>query len=245
MTTAKTNRAPTLEHDHIVFPDPPKGTPEDMTSFDHLAATGSVHHLIHHFGNPETTLIAGEHYLSPIPTRTLGGVRYPDLLIAFDVDPAAYVRTNAYVVSEQGKPPDFILEIASPKTGRIDTGPKREEYAALGVAEYWRFDETGRFHGERLAGDRLVSGEYEPIAIDRLDLDGDVLQGYSPVLNLHLRWEQGQLRWFDPTTGRHIATFEDERAARIQAESRANSAEARVRELEAEMRRLRDPQSDV
>ena len=235
MTTAKTNRAPTLEHDHIVFPDPPKGTPEDMTSFDHLAATGSVHHLIHHFGNPETTLIAGEHYLSPIPTRTLGGVRYPDLLIAFNVDPAAYVRTNAYVVSEQGKPPDFILEIASPKTGRIDTGPKREEYAALGVAEYWRFDETGRFHGERLAGDRLVSGGYEPIAIDRLA--SDALQGYSPVLNLHLRWEQGQLRWFDPTTGRHIATFEDERAARIQAE-------ARVRALEAEVRRLRGPQSD-
>ena len=80
------------------------------------------------------------------------GLRYPDLLIAFDVDPAAYYRSNAYIISEQGKPPDFVLEIASHATGRQDTREKRDAYAALGIPEYWRFDETGRYHRTRLAG---------------------------------------------------------------------------------------------
>ena len=55
----------------------------------------------------------------------------------------------------------------------------------------WRFDETGEAHGTRLAGDRLVDGLHQPIAID--ELADDVLQGSSIVLNLNLRWEHGQL----------------------------------------------------
>ena len=35
---------------------------------------------------------------------------------------------------------------------------KRAAYAGLGIPEYWRFDETGDFHGTRLAGDRLETG---------------------------------------------------------------------------------------
>ena len=115
------------------------------------------------------------------------------------------------------------MEIASPSTGRIDATTKRNDYAALGIPEYWRFDETGESHGTRLAGDRLVDGRYQPVAID--ELADDVLQGFSPALNLALRWERGELVWHDPATGERIATFEDERAARLRAE-------ARVRELE-------------
>ena len=142
-----------------------------MTSFDHLTRTGSVHHLVHHLGNLVTTLVAGERYVSLRMTRNMAGVKYPDLLIAFNVDPAAYYRRNAYVISEQGKPPDFVLEIASRSTGREDTGEKRDVYATMGIPEYWRFDETGEFHGVRLAGDRLVDGVYEPIPTEQLSED--------------------------------------------------------------------------
>ena len=240
MTGPNAIAATTQGEPHFVFPDPPgpeERGPDDMTTFDHLSATGTAHHLMQHLGNPETTLVAGEHYLAPIPVRDLRGIRYPDLLIAFDVDPAAYRRSNAYVVSEQGKPPDFVLEIASRSTGDEDTGPKLRDYEALGVPEYWRFDETGEFHHTRLAGDRLVDGQYLPIDIEEQP-DGS-LQGYSQVLNLYLRWEQGQFRLHDPATGRHIATFEDERARADKAEARADNAEARARELEEELRRLR------
>ena len=81
--------------------------------------------------------------------------------------------------------------------------------------------------------------------------DAQTFQGYSAVLNLHLRWEQGQLGWYDPATGRHISRFSDERSRADTAEARAAAAEARadaerqariaadarVRELEAELRR--------
>ena len=96
---------------------------------------------------------------------------------------------------------------------------KRPAYAGLGIPEYWRFDETGEFHGTRLAGDWLVDGRYEPVPIETVG-EG-VLQGYSTVLNLIIRWDHGQLGWHDPETGEHIATFTLERA-------RAESAEARA-----------------
>ena len=80
----------------------------------------------------------------------------PDLLVAFNADPQAYRDDNGYVISEQGKPPDFVMEIASRSTGRQDVEDKRPAYAALGIPEYWRFDQTGDFHRSRLTGDRLV-----------------------------------------------------------------------------------------
>ena len=76
----------------------------------------------------------------------------------------------------------------------------------MGISEYWRFDETGEFHGARLAGDRLVEGSYQPIPI--VELSDGALEGYSEVLNLNIRWEDGELGWYDPATGLHIATFE-------------------------------------
>ena len=219
----------------VPLPDPPEGSPEDMANFNQTNLTGNTHHLVHYFGNPDTTLVAGEHYVSQEATQNLAGVRYPDLLIAFGVDPAAYYRSNAYIISEQGKPPDFVLEIASRSTGREDVRDKPADYAALGIQEYWRFDETGDFHRTRLAGSRLVEGQYEPIPIE---IAGEgVLQGYSVALNLIIRWENSQLRWHDPATGEHIPTFEQEREGRIAAEAERDAARVRVQELEAELKR--------
>ncbi len=221
----------------FVFPDPPEDPEDKMTSFKRLAATGNVYHLIQHLGNRESTLVAGEQYLALTPTRNLAGVRYPDLLVAFGVDPVLHEESNAYIIAEQGKSPDFVLEIASRSTGHIDTGPKRGDYAALGIPEYWRFDETatGQYHGARLAGEQLVDGEY--VAIDIVELSDGSLQGYSAVLGLYLRWVDGELVFYDPGTERPIATLADEREARVAAEARANAAEARLRELEEQLRR--------
>ena len=127
------------------------------------------------------------------------------------------------------------MEIASRRTGEIDIEDKPARYAALGIPEYWRFDETGEFHRTRLAGDRLVDGRYEPVAIE--EVEERVLQGYSTVLNVLIRWEHGELRWHDPETGQDIPTFRQEREARVAAEARLAEQEARVRQLEAELAR--------
>lgn len=242
MTTAD-SAIPKLQQpeEFFVFPDPPEIPEDKMTNFDHLAANGNVHHLAIHFGNPATTLVAGERYLALASTQDMTGLRYPDLLIAFDVDPAAYHRRRAYVISDQGKPPDFVMEVASPSTRHIDATNKRNDYAALGIPEYWRFDETIGGRLPKLAGDRLVEGQYEPIPIE--EIAEDILQGYSRALNLYLRWVRGELEWHDPDTGRHIVTMTDERARADRAEAdliaeRAarGVAEARIAELEERLR---------
>ena len=139
-----------------------------MTRFRYVHLPGNSHHLFQWFGEPETTLVAAELWMTLAPHSQEISLRRPDLTIAFEVDPSLYYEQNGFVVSDQGKPPDFVLEVASPSTADIDVGPKRDDYAALGVAEYWRFDHTGEHHGQRLAGDQLVDGRYRPFPIREL-----------------------------------------------------------------------------
>ena len=67
MTTAKPTAATTRPPHGFRFEDPPERQPDDMTSFNHLTITGSAHYLLEHFGNRDTTLVAGEHYVSREP----------------------------------------------------------------------------------------------------------------------------------------------------------------------------------
>ena len=217
----------------IQFPDAP---PEELTAFDYINYPGYPPSLAEHFGNPDTTIIISEIAAALIPTRSYEGVLYPDLLIAFGVNPAARVPRNGYLIPEQGKPPDFVMEVASESTARRDETIKREAYAAMSVPEYWRFDPTGgRRYSTHLAGDRLVEGLYLPITIHRTD--DEHLWGHSDSLNLDLCWEEGNLRFWDPVDRRYLHTFMEESAARRDAEARAAEAEARVRQLEEELRR--------
>ena len=115
-------------------------------------------------------------------------------------------------------------------------GDKRRDYAAMGVGEYWRFDETGQYHGVPMAGERLVDGEC--VATELEELPDDSLQGYSAVLDLNIRWKRSELRFYDLGTGRPIATLEHERARAAAVETERNAErEARVRELEELLRR--------
>ena len=239
MTTPDTAAKQPKTGERFRLPDPPEREPDDMTSFDQLSGNGNAYHLRQHLmalrpAERDRILVSGEHYLVVRPTRNLVGSRYPDLLVAFGADPEAYRLSNGYIVEEQGKPPDFVLEIASERTGRVDVGAKREDYERLQIPEYWRFDETetGRHHGARLGGDMLVDGQYRPVDIEEVG-DG-ALQGYSPMLDLYLRWELGELALIDPATGRRITTFEDERArADREREAYIEEREARIEEMEA------------
>jgi Uma2 family endonuclease len=205
-----------------------------VTQFDHLFKNARSHALTVHLGNPETTLVEADRWIIVEPGAFRELARYPDLLVAFDADPDICKANNRYIVSEQGKAPDFVLEVAPPSTAAMDTGPKRADYAAIGVLEYCLFDETGEHHGTRLVGYRLEIGAYVPLPID--ELAEGVLQGYSRVLNLYLRWERGELGWHDPATGRHIVTFDDRRARADAAEAELAAERARVRELEEMLR---------
>ena len=211
------------------FPEfPPR---YDMQNIDILHEIGYVGSLKRHFGLRDTTLVYGE---LPIGT-TLSirlGLRIPDLIIAFDCDPDLAIERQGYDITEQGKPPDFVMEIASSTTGRVDYTEKRIDYERYGIPEYWRFDATGGdYHDAALAGDALVNGRYEAIDIE---WEGaGFCWGYSEELGLYVCWDAGKLRWYDPRTDSYLRTFDDEADRADRAEERAdNEAAARRRASE-------------
>ena len=126
-----------------------------------------------------------------------------------------------------------MLEIASDYTGDLDVTVKLDAHEALGIPEYWSFDPTGENNGAFLAADRLVDDRYQPMTIERLE--EEIRQGYSPNLNVNIRWERGNLEFYDPQTNRHLSALANGlRLAKVQREAR-EAAEARVRELEEQL----------
>ena len=238
----------TGDYSHLEpLPDPPREP--DMQQTEGIVAFHLALRL--YFARRDDVLISGEGFLRHEATNNAERLA-PDCVVAFGVNPEGIVARNGYVISEIGKPPDFVLEVASRSTGRRDYTVKREGYAGYGVTEYWRFDHTGgRYHDAPLAGDRLVGDEYEPVVIHE-EAEG-LLWGHSAVLGLDLCWDDGQLRFRDPTTGEFLPTPEElhaeaeaERVGRREAEAIAESeraarqsAESRLAEMEAELRRLR------
>ena len=176
----------------------------------------------------------------------------PDTFVVFGVEDR--VRMN-YKVWEEGKGPDFVLEVASPSTWREDVGRKRSVYARLGVREYFLFDPTGEHLTPQLQGFRLVDGAYERLpAVESIDR---TLTLPSEVLGLELRSKVGEeMRFHVPATGEDLLSHGEAHAARRQeavarreesearraAELRADqeaaarrAAEARIAELEARL----------
>ena len=153
----------------------------------------------------------------------------PDCYVVFGVDAKAIVGHNSYRVWQWGKPPDFVLEVASDSTALRDLNEKREIYARIGAREYWRFDPSGGMHyGDALAGDRLVGGAYEPYEV-RVDEDGD-LWGHSDALNLDFYW-RGERFWVrDSATGEWLNFLEAELAAH-EMTRRAHEESVRAHEV--------------
>ena len=219
--TSKLTRQPPETRTLEIFPDfPPR---DDMQNALYLHRRSLMEALAEHLGNYDTTLVLGEVPVRWTPSQARGH-RIPDLLVAFNIERAQAEYQNGYSIRDLGKPPDFVLEVASVTTADNDVVGKRRDYADFGIPEYWRFDPTG---GDRydapLAGDRLENGAYRPIEI--IEVEPDHLHGHSEGLGLDLCWDHGILRWHDPEAGQHLLTLAEERRARI-------AAEARLRELE-------------
>jgi len=158
----------------------------------------------------------------------------PDVLVAFG--PPSGPR-QSYKHWEEGKAPDFVLEVLSADNWRNDIERKPVLYAELGVREYWTFDPRGvrTDGGPRLEGWRLGrSGTRTPVAPSP---SGDFR---SDVLGLDLFASGRLLRFRDPATGEilpdHVeseAMRRQETALRTAAESRADAAESRASTAES------------
>ncbi len=151
----------------------------------------------------------------------------PDVQVVFGVEDG---DRSSFKIWEEGKPPDFVLEVASPSTAEKDAWHKAREYARIGVRECWRLDPEGSLQGTALEGYVASGSSYEPVE----PVGGRLRSG---VLGLDLRSErQGRgavLVFSDPRTGEEFdgSVESAERRRRI-AEERARAAEERVRALE-------------
>ena len=158
----------------------------------------------------------------------------PDWIIAFGVDVDARMADNGYLIWEAGKPPDVVIEVASPNTASRDLGVKRDIYAEIEVPEYWRFDPTGGdLYGEPLVGEYLADGEYRRFALRRDD-EGRILS-HSPAMNLDIYWDGADFGIYNPVTGEYLRGLLEERREtarerqmRQAAERARDAAEARA-----------------
>lgn len=119
----------------------------------------------------------------------------PDVFVARGVPKS--MREN-YKIWEEGKQPDFVLEVASSWMASYNADGKKALYERLKVQEYFLYDPRGGLHSPRLQGYELAGDKYRPLAIRPLENDGLALA--SNVLGLELRFDQGRLRLWDPVT---------------------------------------------
>ena len=181
----------------------------------------------------------------------------PDVYVAFGV---ANRHRNSYVMWEEGKPPDFVLEVASPSSRRRDAKEKPDIYAKIGVPGFFLYDPGDEDEsalpgiGPALSGFELRGGrggKYRPLPEE--ELPGGVVGVRSRVLGLCLCVKRsgpepldGSLRWYDPAAGGFLRTRHqlDEEVQRLadakrRAEVREEASAAKVAELEALVEKMR------
>ena len=213
-------------------PEPLNDPPRKIDAMQQFRTLANIEQILEgRYDGRDDVLVNGQGYLCTDREHIFSNLA-PDVVVAFGVDVERIEATNGYVISEVGKPPDFILEVASKSTGRRDYTLKRRRYAEMGVLEYWRFDQTGgKRHDAPLAGDRLSDGDYTPFALEKSP-DGEI-RGFSPTLGLYLCWVKGQLLLFDPVSGEHLLS-------RVELLARIGQAEAQRDEAVREAERLRE-----
>ena len=199
------------------FPD--FASRDDMMNSVYLALPAHQASLDWHFGDKDDNIVLGEVPVAWEVPRGLGepspdgyiprgwdGLRIPDLLIAFDIRYAHILAQKGYAISEQGKPPDFALEVAPYTASEDDAVRKWQDYANFGVGEYWRFDpDWGCRYAAGLSGWTMAGGNQQPIPIVQ-HAEG-IYYGDSAALGLQVCWEHGHLRWYNPAAGRYLHTF--------------------------------------
>jgi Uma2 family endonuclease len=124
----------------------------------------------------------------------------PDVFVVKGVPNAN--RFN-YLVWEEGRAPQVVIELTASSTRHKDTVRKFRLYRdLLRVKEYFLFDPLDKYLQPRLQGYRLRQGGYRPVR---------AVEGRLPsrVLGLHLEAEDYQLRLYDPAAERRLPTTQE------------------------------------
>ena len=230
------------------------GRPVAESDHQFIPLTYAANRLREHYRERDDVYVAGNlliYYEEGTQERVA-----PDVFVVLG---APRRKRTSYVLWQEPKGPDFVLEVTSRSTRREDQGTKRRLYERLGVREYWQYDPTADYLEPALQGLELVAGEYA--RLPERELGDGTLVLTSAVLELELRLTERGLRFHEPVTGRELPDLgetdaacqraerawqeaeqrqERERQAREQAEQARDQAEQRWHRAEQDRRRERD-----
>lgn len=154
----------------------------------------------------------------------------PDALVTFGMGQKPRLT---YKVWEEGKVPDFVMEMSSKTTYRNDLGEKMELYASLGIQDYVLYDAEGLYLPTSLMGFTLVDGRYVAISPNA---DGGI---YSEALGLEFRLRNMECGIYDPVSEVWLQTPAEAAETRAEtAETRAENAEVKAAKLREQLARL-------
>jgi Uma2 family endonuclease len=209
------------------------GRPMAETDLHRIQMVSSISALEMRYADDPNVYVSGNLLLYYEPENKRRHVS-PDVFIVKGVEKK--VR-DYYLLWQEGKGPDAIIEMTSSSTRKEDTTKKFKLYRdVLKVREYFLFDPRGDYLKPTLQGYRLSRREYVPIApvANRLP---------SSVLGLHLERSGTDLRFFDPETGEWLPTLQEqaqlERAGRLRAEAAVERLEKGYHELRSELEALK------
>jgi len=183
--------------------------------------TDTIETLDYYFAADPNVYVSGNMFVYYVPGDRLRHVA-PDVFLVRGIPKETGRRR--YLCWEEGKGPDFIVEVTSESTREEDLDDKFDIYQDwMKVPEYFLFDPYGEYLKPPLRGYRLIAGVYQPIE----SVDGRLP---SDVLGLHLERHGGQLRLHDPRSGRWLPTplerADNAEAAQAAAEAAQAAAEA-------------------
>ena len=209
----------------VVYPDSDGKPVESKNHYEVAHYVMAVFHA--HFGDSaDYASNHGFYYEEGNPKKVV----VPDVYWVADKPFNIMLRT--YLLWEERRVPNFVLELASASAKKRDAEKKRKLYARLGVKDYFRFDPLGGVMTPILQGLRLEAGEYKPVpAVALLDGGSSV---YSEELKLELRaWGTPvpKLRLYDPAARRLLAS---EAEVQQMAEHEREVAEAARQAIERE-----------
>ena len=221
------------ESDGLPMPDSPE-------QFDSLAY--SVASLKLHYRQRDDVFVGGDmllYYEQAAAPGETGKSVAPDTFVAFGVPRKGRGERPSYLLWEERKVPDFVLEVASRSTYRVDQADKHRLYERLGVQEYWLYDPVGDYLAPRLQGFRLTAGRYAPIAVS--ERAEGALVGRSEALDLEVRLYPGdRFRYHDPVTGQDLLSLDETEEARQAAEAARENVETRLEEAEDRLQEVED-----
>ena len=224
------------EPEPLEYPDS-DGLPMAENDEHHVAIQSVRLPLEEHLRHKAGTYVTGDllmYYVQGDPSKCVA----PDVMV---VQGVASGPRRSYLVWAEGKPPDFVVEVSSPDSGKVDRTVKRELYASIGVQEYLLFDpgyeeggRVGRVQLFRRRGSKLLeTGPGGP--------EGSDAELESEVLRVSFRAEGMRVRVRALASGKDLL-WANEQALALQDSERQRNMEAQARQ-DAERQRSVEAQA--